>query len=543
MEGINVKGIFLTTLLISVVTFLLYLFYGMAGINDGVSINEDNMTIVYDRENNTLIQLKPIYDGEDELALSNQTLHMMQFSTDANHVVNQLVSKNANQLQKSAVKILLYLPYVKGGLYEQYYDSAYFGYGVFGLKTAADMYFNKDVHDLSAEQMQWLLAVEAEYRENSSINLKRVTAFYKQAVSQFDLEYGAVSSERVNPEVYPYYDVMTALYKELEKLQLKEQDLYLQSYEIYTTVDRNVQQSISETIQNHNFQPYKTNDVEGVQAAMIIANNQNGEVLALNGGLNTKYFEPNRAVSLEKPPGSTFKPIINYAPALELGYDEQSILIDRPIDLNGYKPRNYDLKYRDTVTLKEAITHSYNLPAVRLLHEIGIQTGKEYAQRFGFQIEEKEDYRIALGYIRNGVSPAQMAQAYSTFENKGMMNDLHLIRDVMLEEQHFSSDVNTQRVISNESAEKMSALLRSVVEEGTANKLTLPHPTAGKTGTTASPIHPNLSEHMWFIGSTLNMTAAVWIGFDETPIEGGLTVSSGDGAVQLYEAVFQSIFR
>lgn len=537
------KRIILTTLLISLACFFLYLFYGITGINDEFPINEDNITIVYDRENTVLIQLTPIYYGENQLSFSNQTLKMMQFSTDTNKVVNQLVDKNSNQLRKNSVKILLNLPYFRDRLYEQYYQSAYFGYGVFGLKAAAKIYFNKDINDLSEEQMQWLLSVESEYRENGSINMKRLITLYNKAVSQFDLKYSATLFKQVNSEVYQHYDVMTAIYKELEKLELKEQDLYLHPYQIYTTVDNEIQQSISETIQSHNFNHYKTDDVEDIQAAIIIANNQSGEVLALNGGLNKKYFEPNRAISLEKPPGSTFKPIIDYAPALELGYDEQSILIDRPIDLNGYKPKNIDLKYRDKVILKEAITHSYNIPAVRLLNEIGIQTGKEYAKRFGFQIEEQEDYRIALGYIRNGVSPAQMAQAYSTFENKGMMNEVHIVRRVILENHHLPIAIDSERVISNDTAEKMSALLQSVVKDGTAKQLTLPHPTAGKTGTTASPIHPNLSEHIWFIGSTLNMTAAVWIGFDETPIEGGLTVSSGDGAVQLYEAVFQSIFR
>ena len=137
-----------------------------------------------------------------------------------------------------------------------------------------------------------------------------------------------------------------------------------------------------------------------------------------------------RPSSLDKP-GSTLKPIAAYTPALEQGYQISDLLVDEPININGYSPKNFDKQFRGQVTMYDAVVHSYNIPPVWLLNNIGIENGVRTVERFGIPLEEDDhNLGLALGGLHKGTSPLRMAQAFSTFANDGVMMEAHAILEM-----------------------------------------------------------------------------------------------------------------
>lgn len=530
--------------IISVITIgfvLSFLWYGYTGIHGQNQVPQHETTI-YDRQKNILTKLSPVYEKDSSTLIQGSSIKLIK-NTLGNKMIVESLGQDANRVQKSAINMLLHIPIIQKKLYSKYYSQAYFGYGVFGLHTASKTFYGKEEKELTTEQLLWLFLAEEQYTNSGHIQIPILHSNFKKIASRLKINTKAPTFELVNQQEHPFYDIVTALYAEIPKLPIQEKELYLQPMDIYTTIDAHTQVKVEQTIHHYPFQTYKTDDAPDVQSAIVMMNYKSGEIIAISGGINPHYFDINRGMQLEKPPASAFKPISVYAPALEMGYTAQSILPDQPFNFNGYQPQNYDLAYRRTVTLKDAVAHSYNVPAVWLLNDIGLAKGKEFASKFGFKIDERDDLRMALGSLVNGVNPMQMAQAYGVFANDGVMNKVHLIQKIKIDKQQNSFKEQPKRIISSETTKEMNEILATVVNEGTASQLELPISTVGKTGTMGNSLQSNQSEHLWFVGTTLDLTSAVWIGFDETPLEGGLTVSSGDGAVKLYEAVLKSVYR
>ncbi len=138
----------------------------------------------------------------------------------------------------------------------------------------------------------------------------------------------------------------------------------------------------------------------------------------------------NRATDIKRQPGSAIKPIAVYAPALEKGYTPASVVDDVPVVFgsgsNAYRPENYDGKYRGVITMREAIEYSVNVPAVKFLNLIGVNEGFTFAKKLGLPLDDKNDKNLslALGGLTHGVSPLNLAAAYSAFDNQGVYTDL-----------------------------------------------------------------------------------------------------------------------
>ena len=139
----------------------------------------------------------------------------------------------------------------------------------------------------------------------------------------------------------------------------------------------------------------------------------------------------NHATQLKRQPGSTLKPLAVYVPALEQGYEVYDILKDEPFHIKEYEPKNSDQAFHGNVTMYEAVAKSYNVSAVWLLEQIGLDKGLKSLERFGIPlVPEDRTYPIALGGMHVGTSPFVMAQAYSTFANDGVQVEAHAIREV-----------------------------------------------------------------------------------------------------------------
>ncbi len=249
--------------------------------------------------------------------------------------------------------------------------------------------------------------------------------------------------------------------------------------------------------------------IPAVQGSLIAIDHATGEVKAMVGGYDFETSKFNRATQAVRQPGSGFKPLL-YTAALEYGMTPERTVEDVETDFDGYSPTNYDRTYRGTITLREALADSRNVPAVQILNEIGFDALTPLIERFGITSVIEPYLPIALG--ATDISPMEMTSAYSTFPNGGIRITPQFINRVT----DYDGDVLEENVpepndvIPAETAAMMVDLLQEVVRTGTATRAqSLGRPVGGKTGTT------NDYTDAWFLGFSPSLTAGVWVGFDE----------------------------
>ncbi len=197
--------------------------------------------------------------------------------------------------------------------------------------------------------------------------------------------------------------------------------------------------------------------------------------------------------------------------------------------------------------MQDAIMNSWNIPAVWLLNEIGITTGMDFTTKLGIPLT-KDDRKlgIALGGLSKGVSPLQMAQAFSAFANQGSMFKAHAITKITTADGKVLAEAKPSptQVMSAQNAYTMTQLLQNAVMNGTGHNALLDRPVAGKTGTTQLPatkefadIGNNGTKDAWFVGYTPELTAAIWLGYDKTDKNHYLTTSGGAAPAVLFREI------
>ncbi|HUR34249.1 MAG TPA: PBP1A family penicillin-binding protein [Vicinamibacterales bacterium] len=253
------------------------------------------------------------------------------------------------------------------------------------------------------------------------------------------------------------------------------------------------------------------------EAAMVVLDNHTGQVKAMVGGWDFQRSKFNRAVQAYRQLGSTFKPIV-YTAAIDRGFTPASIIIDSPVAYpsgNGgtWAPQNYDHTFMGPITLRYAVEESRNIPAIKMMDELGVKTVLDYAKRFGFEEEFPPYLPIALG--AGDATLMEITSAYTAFPNQGMrMKPWSIInvkdREGNLLEQNRAEPTD---VIGADSAYVMTSILRGVLSpRGTgarAAEMARKWPLAGKTGTVDN------NTDAWFIGFDPDITVGVWIGLDD----------------------------
>jgi penicillin-binding protein 1A len=274
------------------------------------------------------------------------------------------------------------------------------------------------------------------------------------------------------------------------------------------------------------------------QAAMVAIDNPTGEIKALVGGYSFEDSKFNRATQAYRQVGSSFK-IYVYADALEKGSTPFDTILDAPFTtISGgqpYSPRNYDEKFEGTITLRRALAGSRNVPAVKLAEKVGINTVVETAKRFGITTSLPPYLPLALGSA--DMKLIEHVSAFTVFPDDGIRIDPHMIRRVtsydgaLLEEARPS----IHEVISPEVARTMTAMLEEVVQFGTGIEAkALKRPAAGKTGTTQD------YTDAWFVGFTPQITAGVWVGFDDKQISLGKKETGAKAALPIWLEFMQN---
>lgn len=460
----------------------------------------------------------------------------------------------SRKLTEAAYAIKIESSYDKDKILEMYLNQIYFGEGQWGIQRAAKRYFGKAPIDLSLAESAMLAALPkapsryspyrnkelALERRNLVLGLMRDEAYISEAA------YNEATNEPIKileqkPQEngllgkYPSY-TDAVIDEAIQKYGFTERQILAGNLRIYTQMDSSIQDAMETVYKDDSLFPKSPTD-QLVQSGSVIIDPYTGGVRGIVGQRGEHVFRGfNHATQLERQPGSVFKPLMVYAPALEKGYKPSSMLYDGPLDIKGYKPRNWDNQTRGQVTLREAVIKSWNIPAVWLLNEIGLQTGKEFVNKLGIPLQtEDNNLSLALGGLSKGVSPLQIAQAFSIFPNLGDLRPAHLI--VLITDKNGKVLVEAESakttIMSQENAFRMTELLQDVVKEGTGSKAALSRPTAGKTGTTQLP---NISEFdginggskdAWFAGYTPELVGAVWMGFDVTDSEHYLSTSGG----------------
>jgi penicillin-binding protein 1A len=251
-----------------------------------------------------------------------------------------------------------------------------------------------------------------------------------------------------------------------------------------------------------------------VQGALVVLEPHTGYIRAMVGGYDYSRSQFNRATQAIRQPGSAFKPII-YATAIQRGISPARVMVDAPIvyeqsDGKIWKPSNYDGAFWGSITLAEALAHSRNIIAIKLLETVGVKNVVEYAKRVG--IRSPMTPTLALGLGASGLTPLELTAAYNVFASQGVRYDPQAVKwiedaDGQVLEKHASLG---ERVMSEQQAFVMTSMLQNVVLRGTARAAkSLGRPVAGKTGTTNDFIDA------WFVGYSPNLVAGVWVGIDD----------------------------
>ncbi|TLS38074.1 transglycosylase domain-containing protein [Pseudalkalibacillus caeni] len=447
---------------------------------------------------------------------------------------NVFLSHDKTFLRKTKEAIIslnLERNYSKKKILEMYLNQIYFGHGAYGIQAASHLFFNKDVEDLTVEEGALLAALPKAPGSYSPIDHMDKSKERRNLVLSLMEKQGYLSAEETvrlqgktvalnvadigkDPAYLTYIDMV--LEEAAKKYHLSNEEVLRGGYKIVIPMEERTQKAAYKLFQEAQYFPGSSNE-ELPEGAFVLMDSESGGVLAVQGGRNYVRRGLNH-VNTKRQPGSTFKPLAVYGPALESGeYDPYSLLKDEKTDYNGYSPSNYNQTYQGEMSMYDALVHSVNAPAVWLLNELKISESKKYLDKAGLKIKDN-DLKVALGGIDEGVSPMEMMKAYRAFAEEGKVIEPHFISRIYNQEGKLIGEAKgkEKKVFSKQTAWYMTKMLESVVTDGTGKQGHTDRPLAGKTGTTSYEKVKGGARDAWFVGYTPNAVGSLWMGYDRT---------------------------
>lgn len=466
------------------------------------------------------------------------------FSTITQQLVKQTFLSPEKTIKRKLQEIYLALQvedhYTKDQILEMYLNRIFFGHNAYGVQAAAQTYFGKDVKDLTIAEAAMLAGIpqapsrlspfrnpELAKKRRAHVldNMVRFEFITQEQADQANADnFESLNREgrqRGNTASYEHQYYVEYVLDQLEEIFGPEK-VFAGGLQVYTALDPDIQAEAEKVMNDpKNFPQGKANE-EGIiqpQGAVVIMEPGTGQLKALVGGRGqTEGLRVlNRATQSHRQPGSAFKPVIAYGPALEAGMSPATVVDDAPVSYGKYSPKNYDGSYSGLTSLRSALTRSVNVVAVKLLNEVGIKKAMKIAHSLGISNESLDpaaDYglSIALGGLSRGVTPLELAGAYAAFANKGIYVQPTAILKVTDKTGKvlWEGIPKKQKALKSSTAFMLTDMLQSVVKYGTGTRAQLPGwPVAGKTGTT------NDAKDIWFAGYTPKLVGVVWIGYDQ----------------------------
>lgn len=441
------------------------------------------------------------------------------------------------KVQEAIVALELERRFTKKEILEMYLNQINFGRGNYGVQSAAQNYFGKNVGQLTLGESALLAGVT-----KSPENYNPVASF-KSSLTRRD----TVLDQMVQ---YGYIDPATAAKAKQEKITVVqkkstsypgdwfvdyvlqqllktygEEKVYRGGLRVYTTLNLKTQVAAQQRMREmlDADYPLKDGGPEQPDMAAVFIDPRTGHIKAVIGGRTyDRKLGLNHAVASKRQPGSSMKPLVVYTPAIDAGIPPSHVVDDSPVmytqpDGTPWWPMNYDKRFRGLMTIREAVEQSVNVVAVKMLEQIGPKVGLENARRMGITTLHDSGrlndvtLALALGGVTDGVIPLEMASAYGVLANGGVRAEPISILKVVdrngtvLEEHR----PQTQVIIKPETAWMMTDILEGVIKRGTGRPADIGRPAAGKTGTTNDLVDA------WFVGYTPNLVGAVWMGYDQ----------------------------
>lgn len=418
----------------------------------------------------------------------------------------------------------------KDKILEMYLNNVYLGSGAYGVKGAARIYFNKNLNQLTLAEMALIAGLPQAPSVYSPYNDKKLAQKRRNQVllRMYKMKYidkETYEKAKEEPIVLSKMPIMYAtnkapyfcdyVMKELQKLGFTEDEIVNGGLKVVTTLDYKAQVTANEAIiKNLNAWGMKQ---DKNQAAVFSFNPIDGRILVYAGGKDYTKSQYDRVTQSQRPSGSAFKPII-YTAAVEKGFSPNDMIDDMPVKIGNWTPRNYGNKYRGKIPLYTALMVSSNVCAARLMDEIGIRPVIQLARVMGITTPIPYDYTIALG--SHSVKLYEMTRAFGVFANGGYKVEPYAIervessRGTILYE---AKKARTSKVLNINTAATMTAIMKTVITNGTGRAANIGKPAAGKTGTTDD------SKDAYFIGFTPDVVTGVWVGNDDNSQMGGIT--------------------
>ncbi|WP_414043100.1 transglycosylase domain-containing protein [Macrococcus sp. EM39E] len=482
--------------------------------------------------------------------------------------------------QEAYLSYRLEQEYDKNQIFEMYMNKIYYSDGIYGIKTAARYYFNKDLDQLSLAESAYLAGLPqvpntynlydypeaAEKRKDTVLYLmnrhKRISKAEMEQAQSEDLSKNLVSRTPAQRQNIEENDPKYASYVNVIKQELKNNkefkgkslnDVLTSGLKIYTNMDNNAQTSLQNNVDNMSIYKNKYQ-----QAASTIVDTQTGALVAISGGRNYKDVVDRNLATDIHPVGSTIKPFLSYGPIVEneKWATNHKIKDESEYDINGIKFKNYDTQDHGIVTMRDAIRRSLNIPALKIFQEVKKEAGNdasyEFAKNVGLEYKAKDlGPSEALGGSSSEFSPTQMASAFSSFGNGGTYNKAHAIRKVVTQDDEtIKFDVVSEKAMEDYTAYIVTDMLKGSFEPlGTAYGSSIPGLTlAAKTGTGTYGnetyekynLPDNAAKDVWIVGYSPRYTMSVWMGFTKLA-EGGANSFVGAEEQALPKSLFKQV--
>lgn len=485
-------------------------------------------------------------------AVINNTLGAMGFHTNFSgaSTITQQVAKNffltsertlSRKIKEAILALRLERTFSKQHIMTLYLNQIFLGARAYGVGSAALMYFNKPVSELSLAECAFLASLpKAPNNRDRAVErrnyvLRRMVA--EKYITQEQADAAAAEPLNINSGFTAQMELDFQYFAEDVRRQLLNtigrEKLYNDGLYIKTTIVPELQRAAAAAL-NKELDRYNANRDENepkLQGAIIAMNPHTGRIVAMTGGRSFADSSFNRATQAMRQIGSTIKPFV-YLAALERGMSPETMILDAPIvgwreNDTLWKPENYDKKFLGDVPLRLALETSRNVPAVRLVEKIGVSNAIEVAQRFGVYPQNLKNINLSLALGSGETTLENLVLGYSAFVNGG-----HVIQPKLvdyIEDRYgrvidgaptemvaWSDDmqpnpktVESEPLSDAQSLYQLVSILQGTVERGTGKQARVAgHTIAGKTGTT------NDVKDVWFVGFSKNLIAGVYLGFD-----------------------------
>jgi len=418
------------------------------------------------------------------------------------------------KLKEAVLALAIERKFTKNQILELYLNRVYFGGGAYGIDAASRRFFGHSADALSlgeAAIIAGLVKAPSNYSPTADAEAARNRS---GVVLQSMVDNGFVSAAAaasVNPaeiRLQPTSKQNSVRY--FTDWALPQLDTLIdernEPIDVWTTLDTGMQAAADQAI--------AANAPDGAQGALV-ALDRDGAVRAMVGGRDYVDSLYNRATQAERQPGSAFKLFV-YLSALESGMKPTDTIVDEPVTIDGWSPRNSTRSHLGPVTLREAFSRSINTVSAKIGAQLGFSTIADMARRFGISGKISTYPSMVLG--TSDVRLVDMTRAFASVANHGVAVSPYAIRKVVTADgrQLYQHEAAEDRVlVAPWVAAEMTDLLQSAVLTGTGRAAQIGRPVAGKTGTTSS------NKDGWFIGFSSGITAGVWMGRDDArPIAG-----------------------